>query len=151
MNDAIMDDAIMNDAMAAGRAATAVALTTFFSMLMPAPAADMKTPETSKYFERHEDPSSHVVSWILKPGLTAHNQQSLYFTAKSMTDDGRFFLYHAACDEFDRKRPRRGKWMMMIDFRTDELIELEGVRGDIPFLDVATVAERSDIGVTLKF
>ena len=110
----------------------------FFPAAMPALATDMKTPETSKYFERHEDPSSHVVSWILKPGLTAHNQQSLYFTAKSMTDDGRFFLYHAACDEFDRKRPRRGKWMMMIDFRTDELIELEGVRGDIPFLDVST-------------
>ena len=103
-----------------------------------AAAAEMKTPETSRFFERQEDPASHVVSWIMKPGLTAYNQQSFYFTARSMTDDGRFLLYHAGYDEFDPRRPRRGTWTMMIDFLTDEAIELEGVPADTPFVDVKT-------------
>ena len=51
-------------------------------------AAGMKTPATSKLFVKHVDPRSGVVSYLLKPGLVAFNQQSLYFTAKSMTDDG---------------------------------------------------------------
>ena len=66
-------------------------------------ARGMKTPETSKFFQRHENPQSHVVSWIIKPGLTAHNQQSFYFTTKSMTDDGRFLMFHRVNDELDRK------------------------------------------------
>ena len=55
-------------------------------------AAEVKTPETSKLFVRHEDPETKVVSYLLKLGLVAFNQQSLYFTAKSMIDDGRFIV-----------------------------------------------------------
>ena len=55
-------------------------------------AAEVKTPETSKLFVRHEDPETNVVSYLLNPGLVAFNQQSLYFTAKSMIDDGCFIV-----------------------------------------------------------
>ena len=50
-------------------------------------ASGMSTPETSKLFVRNVDKDTGVVSYILKPGLVSHNQQSLYFTAKSMTDN----------------------------------------------------------------
>ena len=99
-------------------------------------AAEMRTPMTSRFFERHEDPFSHVVSWIMKPGLTAHNQQSLYFTTKSMTDDGRFFLFHASEDESTTRHVH--KRLQLIDFETDELIDLPGIPYSIPFLDVQT-------------
>ena len=99
-------------------------------------ARGMKTPETSKFFQRHEDPESHVVSWIIKPGLTAHNQQSFYFTTKSMTDDGRFLMFHRVNDELDRK-VTHAKRLAIIDFLTDTLIPLDEVRA-LPFADVET-------------
>ena len=99
-------------------------------------ARGMKTPETSKFFQRHEDPESHVVSWIIKPGLTAHNQQSFYFTTKSMTDDGRFLMFHRVNDELDRK-VTHAKRLAIIDFLTDTLIPLDDVRA-LPFADVET-------------
>ena len=99
--------------------------------------AEMKTPETSRFFSRHVDPDSGVVSWILKPGIVAHNQQHFYFTAKSMTDDGRFLMFHAADDEFSG-RPRR-KNMKVLDFLTDEVIDLPDVPGGCtPFADPKT-------------
>ena len=57
------------------------------------------TPETSPLFVRHVDDGSGVVSYVLRPGLVDHNQQSMYFTHKSMTDDGRFLVFWAAGDE----------------------------------------------------
>lgn len=99
-------------------------------------ASGLKSPETSRFFVRHEDPVSHVVSWIMKPGLTAHNQQSIYFTAKSMTDDGRFLLYHGSDDEFAGKSVK--KRTMLIDFKSDELLELSDLPPLVPFIDPAT-------------
>lgn len=97
---------------------------------------EMKTPETSKFFERHVDPESGVVSWIMKPGIVAHNQQHFYFTAKSMTDDGRFLMFSAANDEFTNKKRR--KVLMMIDFLTDELIDMSDAGCGTPFVDAKT-------------
>lgn len=104
-------------------------------------AAELKTPETSKLFVRHEDPQTGVVSYLLKPELVAFNQQSLYFTAKSMTDDGRFIVFWASDDEFppERKGKRLGvsKRMTLIDLLKEEIVDL-GVGGCIPWIDVAT-------------
>ena len=98
----------------------------------------MKTPETSKFFQRHEDPQSHVVSWIVKPGLLGHNQQSFYFTSKSMTDDGRFLMFHTIADELNRKVSHR-KQLMLVDFTTDTAVALEDTpSGCLPFVDVET-------------
>ena len=48
--------------------------------------------KTSSLFRRHVEPSSGVVSYILDSRI-AENQQSLYFTQQSMTDDGRFIVF----------------------------------------------------------
>ena len=63
-------------------------------------AAGMKTPATSKLFVKFVDPKTGVVSYLVKPGSIAFNQQSTYFTAKSMTDDGRFLVFSVCDDEF---------------------------------------------------
>ena len=61
----------------------------------------LKTPETSRLFVRHVDPSSGVESWLLKPGVFSFHQQGCYFTQKSMTDDGRFIFFWALDPEFE--------------------------------------------------
>ena len=98
-------------------------------------SAGMKTPETSKLFVAHTDEVSHVVSYLLKPGLLAHNQQSIYFTAKSMTDDGRFLMLWIADDE--RQKGGRGKRTGVIDFMSETFTELaDGPGSSIPWMDV---------------
>ena len=74
-----------------------------------ASGAAMRSPETSSLFRRHVDGGSGVVSYVLEPGRLAHNQQSVYFTAKSMTDDGRFLLFDVSDDEFAVKDGKRAK------------------------------------------
>ena len=98
-------------------------------------AAGMKTPETSRLFVAHTDEVTRVVSYLLKPGLFAHNQQSIYFTAKSMTDDGRFLMLWIADDE--RVKGGRGKRTGVIDFMTETFTELvDGPGSSIPWMDV---------------
>ena len=101
-------------------------------------AAGMKTPATSRLFVRFTDPKSGVVSHLVKPGSIAFNQQSLYFTAKSMTDDGRFLVFSVCDDEFPPERNGRriavAKRKVVIDFLKDEVVDL-GACGGIPFLD----------------
>ncbi|MCQ2390823.1 MAG: glycoside hydrolase family 88 protein [Kiritimatiellae bacterium] len=103
--------------------------------------AGMKTPATSKLFVKHVDPRSGVVSYLLKPGLVAFNQQSLYFTAKSMTDDGRFLVFWASGDEYPPeklgKRVGQTKRHMVVDFLKDEVIDL-GKCGGIPWIDTVS-------------
>ena len=104
----------------------------------------MKTPETSRLFERKDDPLTGVTSFWLKSGLADFHQQSLYFTAKSMTDDGRFLIFDACHDPFrkDRKEPENTKTRRKyaVDFLKDEVYPVGGtsVDGQIPFLDVKT-------------
>lgn len=105
--------------------------------------AEMKTPETSRLFVRWQDPESGVTSYLLKPGLAGWNQQGVYFTTKSMTDDGRFLVFDISEDE--RVKPvgfhiDLAKRKALVDFLKDEVVLLDGVDGGIPFLDV-----RSDI------
>lgn len=91
---------------------------------LPAP----KTPETSKLFRQFTDPKSGVASYILETRV-ADNQQSLYFTQKSMTEDGRFIV-------FDVSGGQRGnqKTFALIDLLKEEVRPLE-IKGSIPFLD----------------
>ena len=49
--------------------------------------------ETSPLFEKVDDPVSGVVSYSLKYGAPDDNRQSIYFTAKSITDDGRYLVF----------------------------------------------------------
>ena len=104
-------------------------------------AAGMKTPENSKLFTKFVDPKTGVVSYILKPGSVAFNQQSVYFTAKSMTDDGRFLVFWICDDEYPPerlgKRLGQTKRTALIDFLKDEVIDL-GRCGGIPWLDTVT-------------
>ena len=85
----------------------------------------LKPPKTSRLFERREDPLSGVVSYWLKPGLVGFHQQSLYFTAKSMTDDGRFLVFDACPDPF--RKDRKGhedaetRRKFAVEFLKDEL------------------------------
>ncbi len=91
----------------------------------------MKTPETSKLFRKYVDPKSGVVSYVLAARI-AEEQQSLYFTQKSMTEDGRFLVFSICGGE-----RRTEKTIALIDFLKDELLSLE-VRGGHPFLDTTT-------------
>ena len=100
------------------------------------------TPETSNLFVKNVDKISGVVSYILKPGLVGHNQQSIYFTAKSMTDDGRFLVFDVSEDEFAEKDGKHvsintgTREKAVVDFAKDEIIIMPGIGGQIPFIDV---------------
>ena len=104
-------------------------------------AVGMKTPATSKLFVKFADPKTGVISYLVKPGSIAFNQQSLYFTAKSMTDDGRFLVFSVCNDEFPPekhgKRVDVPRHKVVIDFLKDEVIHLETC-GGIPFIDTVT-------------
>jgi len=94
-------------------------------------ASTLKTPETSKHFRKHVDPQSGVVSYVLDTRI-AEEQQSLYFTQKSMTEDGRFLVFWICGG------PRRNnKSLALVDFLHDDVLSLE-IRGSIPFLDTDT-------------
>lgn len=111
-----------------------------------AAAGEVSTPETSGLFRTFRDPVSGVESRILTPGLVGHNQQSLYFVAKSMTDDGRFLVFDVS-DREDFAAERKDDGLMfdtrlrrkaVVDFEKDEAFLLEGFPGLIPFLDRKT-------------
>ncbi len=105
----------------------------------------LRTPATSRLFEKRIDPVSGVVSWALSGGV-ATNVQSLYFTSRTMTADGRFLVVDLSQNEralfFDAqgrpkaKRPANRKFKAVVDFLKDELIPLPDVNGQIPFIDV---------------
>ncbi len=94
----------------------------------------LRTPATSKFFEKRIDPVSGVVSYALSGGVD-ENRQSMYFTAKSMTDDGRFLLFDVSPSE--RKNPKGGKHKALIDFATDTYYDLPDVVVGTPFVDVS--------------
>lgn len=108
--------------------------------------AGMKTPETSKLFVRYTDPLSGVVSYMLKPGLVDENQQSLYFTVKSMTEDGRFIVFEVSKNEYSsfgvRKPAKdleyRGRRLAVIDMMTETFVRFDDIGWQIPFVDIDT-------------
>ena len=67
-------------------------------------AAAAKSFEDSPLFVKRVDPYSGVVSYLLKPKIHSFSQQSIYFTNKSVTDDGRFLLFSASDNPQDRKK-----------------------------------------------
>ena len=74
--------------------------------------------ETSSLFEECVDPVSGVKSYLLRrDGLDFH-QQSHYFTAKSLTDDGRFLLFKTTANEYDAGKAK-AKRNAFVDFATD--------------------------------
>jgi len=109
----------------------------------------LRTPATSKLFEKRIDPVSGVVSYALSGGLDM-SVQSVYFTTKSMTADGRFLVVDVSLNERRAadlaKQPQnfqllligdvRHKHKALVDFAKDELIDLPQVSGQIPFIDV---------------
>lgn len=108
----------------------------------------LRTPATSKFFEKRIDPETGVISYALSGGVD-ENRQSLYFTAKSMTDDGRFLLFDVSPNERrvrEARADKKGKNPLakrliakhkaLIDFATDTFIDLPDVSGQIPFVDV---------------
>ena len=103
----------------------------------------VKTPATSKLFEKFTDPQSGVVSYLLKPGIESFQQQSLYYSVKSMTDDGRFLVFdvYDGEHECDDPNPGKSKHFALVDFAYDRILRLPKTGGEkhqIPFLDVKT-------------
>lgn len=95
------------------------------------------SPQASSLFEKHTDPQSGVVSYILKPGQFSFNQQSDYFVNKTMTDDGRFLLFLASENEFNGEKTERR--YCVIDFEKDIIIPLNiPMKGGHAFLDPET-------------
>ena len=54
----------------------------------------MKTPQTSRHFERRVDEVSGVTRYVLTTRL-AEYQQGFYFVNNSMTRDGRYLWFYA--------------------------------------------------------
>jgi len=75
------------------------------------------TPETSPLFEKVVEPESGVVSYSLKYGKPGDNRQSLYFTTKSMTEDGRFLLFYHTDAEGNDEARKKPKTLMVADLQ----------------------------------
>ena len=99
-------------------------------------AGNLFTPETSRLFERRIEPLSGHAYCLLKPFAGEHSRQSLYFTAKSMTDDGRFLLFWAY-DVPENGQGRGQKATYAVDFAADKIVKLP-ITPQIPFIDVKT-------------
>jgi len=93
------------------------------------------TPETSRLFEKRIDPVSGVVSYALTGG-ERENRQHLYFTTKSMTDDGRFLIFNKSLNErFSTNETFMTRQKAIVDFEKDEIIDLPGAMGMVPFVE----------------
>lgn len=107
--------------------------------------AALATPETSSHFERFADPQSGVVSYLMREGTFDANQQSLYFTQRSMTDDGRFLVLTTSPYEFSSEYRAKGakvpRRLAAIDFADDSTFVF-GPTGkySIPYVDIANDA-----------
>lgn len=88
--------------------------------------------EESACFKKHVSPQTDVVSYILDVPGVAKNKQSIYFTHKSMTDDGRFLLFHGSDSNNFRE-----KVLYVLDIKKEKVFKLTDTHM-IPFLDVKT-------------
>ena len=111
--------------------------TTLLSLVAAsAEAGALFTPETSRLFERQVEPLSGHAYYQLRPVAGKHSRQSLYFTAKSMTDDGRFLMFWG----YDEPEDGQGigmKSTYVIDFAVDRVVKVP-IPAQIPFIDVKT-------------
>ena len=86
----------------------------------------MKTPETSKLFERRVDPESGVGYYVLTTKACEY-QQGFYFVNNSMTDDGRYLWFYATVNPvYDGA----GKFLGYVDFLEDEIVLCHDTRFD---------------------
>lgn len=74
----------------------------------------MKTPETSRLFEKRINRSNGVEYYVLTERVAPY-QQGFYFVNNSMTNDGRYLWLYC---QFP---PNLGRILAVIDFETDEL------------------------------
>ncbi|MCR5713612.1 MAG: hypothetical protein K6F98_01600 [Bacteroidales bacterium] len=95
-------------------------------------AGAIKTPETSKLFEKRVDSISGVVSYALKYGAPDDNRQSLYFVTKSMTEDGRFLVFMYT--EGNEKKGHGPRHTMVADLLKEEVFDLGEIRMT-PFIE----------------
>jgi len=95
-----------------------------------------KTVENSCLFRKHIDAETGVVSYVLKEGVYDENSQSLYFTNKSMTDDGRFILARFSNNEARNHHKRKD--LCVIDIANDAVIPFNLGTHENPFLDPQT-------------
>ncbi len=89
-------------------------------------------PETSSLFDTFTDPESGVVSYVLRYGAPDDNRQSVYFTAKSLTDDGRYLVFW-----YTQGNERKGcgeKRQMLADLKKGKVYDI-GPRAMIPFIE----------------
>ena len=94
-------------------------------------AAEIISPENSKGFRKYVEPSTGVVSYILDEAFPGYNHQSLYFTQKSMTDDGRFLVFNISGNKL-----KNHKHLAVYDFKLDKAFRIS-TTGKIPYLDTA--------------
>ena len=101
--------------------------------LLAANTTALKTPETSRHFEQWTDPASGVVSYVLKTHV-ADQQQTFYFTNRSMTKDERFLWFYCGTS------PGGTRTLGLVDFATDEVYsfpETSNVYAS-PYVDTGT-------------
>lgn len=104
----------------------------FFILCSAAFCGNIPSVEESDCFRKHINSQTQVVSYILDIPDFNKNRQSIYFTHKSMTDDGRFLLFHGSND---RKRSHKKLYVLDIaNKRVSKLID----SALIPFLDTKT-------------
>ena len=96
----------------------------------------MKTPQTSKLFERRCDPESGVPYYVLTAKACEY-QQGFYFMNNSMTNDGRYLWFYATENPiYDGVNKQLG----YVDFETDEIVICHDTFFDFasPFIDDET-------------
>lgn len=104
-------------------------------MLATACSSGIKTPEQSKLFEPFTDPESGVVSYVLKYGAPDDNRQSIYFTSKSMTNDGRFLVFWYTEGNEKKEGGAGPRHQMLADLKTDKVYDM-GPETMTPFVEI---------------
>ena len=107
------------------------------AMLAVVASAAVKPVEESKLFEDFVDPVSGVKSRMLKTGIVGENQQSIWFSSKNMTENGRFIMLHVSENEHKPRKDWRysGKKTAIVDLEKDAAFVLDGVPGTMNFID----------------
>lgn len=91
----------------------------------------MKTPKTSRLFERRINEESGVEYYVLKERVCTY-QQGFYFVNNSMTVDGHYLWFYATVNPVFAG-VQRGRMLAYVDFLEDEVV----ICHDAPFDDAS--------------
>ena len=92
----------------------------------------MKTPMTSKHFERVVDPISGAPHYVLKTKVAKY-QQTIYYVNNAMSRDGRYLWFWATVNPIYKGGCRL---LGYVDFLTDEVVYCPDVcTASTPFID----------------